>query len=74
MTEFEVLGTDKEVDLSDPAGSVMSLVWVVMGAAALFVALPIGRQIANAVTGALAGTLGMSVGDNNPGLTFGSMD
>jgi len=72
MTEFEVLGTDREIDTSDPTGSVMTLVYVIMSAAALFVALPIGRQIANWVTSTFAQMLGTNVGDADPGISFGS--
>lgn len=74
MVNFEVLGTDQEIDSGDPTGSLLSLLYVVLGAAALFMALPIGRQIGRGINGMLAGALGTGVGDNSPGETFGSAD
>jgi hypothetical protein len=71
MTEFEVLGTDQEIDTSDPVGSLLTLVYVVLGAAALFMALPVGRQIGNWINSAIASALGTNVGDADPGMTFG---
>jgi len=73
MVEFEVLGTDQEIDSSDPVGSAMSLGMVVLSGAALFMALPIARQIGNGVNNVIAGALGTNVGDAEaPGQSFGS--
>jgi hypothetical protein len=74
MVDFEVLGTDQEIDTSDPVGSLLTLVYVVLGAAALFMALPIGRQAANWVNGMIASAVGTNVGDADPGMSFGSPD
>lgn len=74
MAEFEVLGTDREIDTSDPTGSLMTLVSLIVGAGFLFMILPIGRQLGNWVNGQLAQLTNSSVGDNSPGMTFGSAD
>ena len=74
MTEFEVLGTDRELDASDPVGSAMNMVYIIAGAAALFIALPVGQQVASWVTENVAEMTGSSVGDADPGVTFGSHD
>lgn len=74
MTEFEVLGTDQEVDFKDPVGAARSMAIAIAGAAALFVALPIGRQIANWATNTAASALNMNVGDQDPGVSYGSTE
>jgi hypothetical protein len=74
MTEFEVLGTDREIDASDPVGSAMAMMYVIAGAAALFVALPVGQQIAGWVQSNVAQLTGQNVGDADPGQSYGSPD
>jgi uncharacterized membrane protein YeaQ/YmgE (transglycosylase-associated protein family) len=71
MAEFEVLGTDKSVDTSDPMGTLMTIVSLIVGAAVLFMVLPIGRQLGNWVNSQIASLTGNSVGDSSPGITFG---
>jgi len=71
MVDFEVLGTDKELSTSDPVGSAWNMVMLIVGAAALFIALPVGQQIANWATSTVAEMAGTSVGDVDPGMTFG---
>lgn len=72
MTEFEVLGTDQELDpVGDPTGTAMSVVYLILGAAVLFMILPIGRQLGNSINDSLAEAVGMDVGDSNAGITFG---
>lgn len=72
MTEFEVLGTDQELDpVGDPTGTAMSVLYLIAGAAVLFMVLPIGRQLGNSINDQIAQTLGMNVGDSESGMTFG---
>jgi len=74
MVEFDVIGTDQEVDTSDPVGSLMSIGTVIAGLAVLFMAMPIGRQIGSFLNAQLAQLTGSNVGDSDPGTTFGSPD
>lgn len=71
MVEFDVLGTGATIDTSDPTGSLLTVVSLILGSAVLFMALPIGRQIASAINGQLASLTGSDVGDSSSGLTFG---
>jgi S1-C subfamily serine protease len=71
MPSFEVLGTDQTVDPTDPTGSIVTILYVIAGAAVLFMALPIGRQVANKINGGLSSLLSTDVGGD--GDTFGSL-
>jgi len=71
MVEFEVLGTDTTVDPTQPADAAIKIVYLVLGAAVLFMALPIGRQLGNKINDFLASLTGADVGDSSSGMTFG---
>jgi len=63
MVEFDVIGTDQEVDTSDPVGSLMSIGTVIAGLAVLFMAMPIGRQLGSRINTLIANLTGADVGD-----------
>jgi len=63
MVEFEVPGTDQEVDSSKPIDSLMSIAFVIAGFGVLFMVLPIGRQIGSYLNTLLAQLTGANVGD-----------
>jgi len=71
MVEFEVLGTGQTVDPTEPTDAVVKLLYLIAGAAILFMVIPIGRQLGNRINDFLAGLLGTDVGDSSSGMTFG---
>jgi len=71
MVEFEVLGTGESIDPTNPSESLVKILYLIMGAAVLFMVIPIGRQLGNRINDALAGLLGTDVGDSSSGMTFG---
>jgi len=71
MVEFDVIGTDAEIDTNDPVGSLMTILTVILGAGVLFMVLPIGRQLGSRINSAIAAALGTDVGDAQAGLSFG---
>lgn len=71
MASFEVLGTDQKIDTSDPTGSLMTIVMLILGAGVLFMILPLGRQLGSWINSQIASVTGASVGDEDG--AFGSI-
>jgi len=71
MVEFEVLGTDTTVDPTQPADAAVKILYLILGAAVLFMALPIGQQLGEKINDFLASLTGADVGDSSSGMTFG---
>jgi hypothetical protein len=71
MVEFEVLGTGESIDPTNPSESLVQILYLIMGAAVLFMVIPIGQQLGTRINGALASLLGTDVGDNSSGTVFG---
>lgn len=71
MVNFDVPGTGQSVSTDNPGKIPWVIVSLIGGFAVLFMALPIGQQVANKINTLLSNVTGSQVGDGDLGIGVG---